>query len=154
VVGYGMNGQYEYTDKMDYPCPAIRYKDFTKDAKLQSLREKEKSDWKKLSLADKKALYRASFCRTYAELGAPTGEWKSVVAGVLAGLTLAAWMFLLIKKFVMPPLPYTCEPEYKHKQLEAMIKWRANPIEGISSKWDYDKNDWKEVPASGFSFWK
>ena len=45
---------------------------------IAKLREKERGDWKKLTLEEKKALYRASFCQTLAEVEAPTGEWKSV----------------------------------------------------------------------------
>ena len=45
---------------------------------LQALREKEKGDWKKLTLEEKKTLYRASFCQTFAEMEAGDGDWKGV----------------------------------------------------------------------------
>ena len=35
---------------------------------ILKLREKEKGDWKKLTIAEKKVLYRASFCQTIAEV--------------------------------------------------------------------------------------
>lgn len=28
-------------------------------------------------------------------------------------------------------------------QLKRMIDLRANPVQGISSQWDYEKGDWK-----------
>lgn len=63
---------------------------------FQSLREKEKGDWKKLTLEEKKALYRTSFCKTFAEIKAPTGEWKmSIGAAMIAismGIMFTAWM--------------------------------------------------------------
>ena len=66
---------------------------------LQKLREKEKGDWKKLTMEEKKALYRASFCLTFAEMEAPNGEWRFILATGLAGLTVSIWMFILLKKF-------------------------------------------------------
>jgi len=53
VVGFGMNGEYSYIDALDHPCPAIRFKEDTPE--IAKLREKEKGDWKKLSMEDKKA---------------------------------------------------------------------------------------------------
>ena len=35
---------------------------------ILKLREKEKGDWKKLTIAEKKQLYRASYCQTMAEV--------------------------------------------------------------------------------------
>lgn len=87
VVGYGVNGMPVYVDRVDYPMPAIRFKENTKE--ILALREKEKGDWNKLSLHEKKALYRASFCQTFAEIKAPTGEWKPCVSGVLVASSLA-----------------------------------------------------------------
>lgn len=66
---------------------------------LQALREKEKGDWKKLSIEEKKALYRASFCQTFSEMQAPTGEWKSIVGIALVVCSLGVWMFMALKYF-------------------------------------------------------
>lgn len=56
---------------------------------LQALREKEKGDWKKMSVHEKKALYRSSFCQTFAEFQAPTGDWKLCIAGIFVASSLA-----------------------------------------------------------------
>lgn len=56
IVGYGMNGQPMYFDRADFPLPGVRFRVDTPD--IKALREKEKGDWKKLSVAEKKALYR------------------------------------------------------------------------------------------------
>ena len=53
VVGFGVNGGYMYVDRVDYPMPAIRFKENTPES--NALREKEKGDWKKLTLDEKKA---------------------------------------------------------------------------------------------------
>lgn len=118
VVGFGMNGQPNYLDRVDFPMPAIRYKEVTPEIQViveharseafcvwlttlsnsvQVLREKEKGDWRKLTIEEKKALYRASFCQTFAEIKAPTGEWKAILGYSLIGVSLACWIFIWMK---------------------------------------------------------
>ena len=50
-------------------------------------------------MEEKKALYRASFGQTFAEIKAPSGEWKSVLGLSLVAASLAVWMFIWLKKF-------------------------------------------------------
>ncbi|XP_046740044.1 cytochrome c oxidase subunit 4 isoform 1, mitochondrial-like [Diprion similis] len=132
VVCYGVNGDPNYIDRVDYPMPAIRFREPTAD--IQALREKERGDWKKLSIDEKKALYRASFCQTFAEINAPTGEWKSIVGWALFGSSLALWMFMYLRKYVYPPLPITLDEEHQLGQLERIKKLDMNPIDGINSR--------------------
>ncbi|KAG5880640.1 hypothetical protein JTB14_015617 [Gonioctena quinquepunctata] len=134
--------RYEQLRSQDFPMPAIRWKESTPD--VVALREKEKGDWKNLSVEEKKALYRASFCQTFAEFKAPTGEWKSVLGIGLTLMSGALWIFYFLKTFVYSPLPITFSPEYREAQLRRIIDLQANPIQGISSKWDYEKDDWKK----------
>jgi cytochrome c oxidase subunit 4 len=142
VVGFGVNGDYSYFDRMDYPFPSIRFKEIGTD--MAALKAKENGCWKQLTLEEKKKLYRTSFRQTFAEMKAPTGEWKSVLAGVLTMMASTLWIYVLIKKFVYGPMPESTSAENKRKQLEHYIRLRIDPIEGISSKWDYEKNQWKE----------
>jgi len=37
----------------------------------------------------------------------------------------------------------TLSLEYRQAQLKRMIDLRVDPIDGLSSKWDYEKNTWK-----------
>ena len=53
VVGYGTNGSYEYFDRMDFPYPSIRFREVKGD--LIPIKEKEKGDWKNLTIEEKKA---------------------------------------------------------------------------------------------------
>lgn len=99
VVGYGWNGLPIYHDRVDYPMPAIRWKENTSDVK--ALREKEKGDWKKLSMQEKKALYRASFRQTFSEIKAPTGEWKMAIGAALIAASLAMWIAMWMKVYGM-----------------------------------------------------
>jgi cytochrome c oxidase subunit 4 len=126
------------------------------------LKEKEKGDWSKLTIEEKKALYRASFCQTFAEMKAPTGEWKSLLGFTLIGCSFAMWIYIWMKKFgiyfmisdfqkklihnfvVYAPLPDTFSPEKQQAQLERMLNMQIGPIEGLASKYDYEKGRWKE----------
>merc|ERR1711874_242574 len=141
VVGYGHNGQATYWDRSEFPAPAIRFKEDTQE--VLQLREKEKGDWKSLSLDEKKQLYRASFCQTYSEMNAPTGEWKSMVAAILFGLTATGWVMYFMKKVVYPPPPRTITREWQEAQLQRMLDQGQGAIQGVSAKWDYDKLEWK-----------
>ncbi|XP_056642916.1 cytochrome c oxidase subunit 4 isoform 1, mitochondrial-like [Diorhabda carinulata] len=142
IVGYGFNGEPSYADRADFPLPAIRWKEPNSD--ILALREKEKGDWKNLSIEEKKALYRASFCQTFAEFKAPTGEWKSVIGLGLVILSGAFWLFYFYKVFVYSPLPASFNKENREAQFRRMIDLQVNPVQGLASKWDYEKDDWKK----------
>jgi len=143
VVGYGANGELTYIDSVMHPFPAIRFKEDAGD--ISMLREKEKGDWKKLTLEEKKVLYRASFCQTLAEVEAPTGEWKSILGIMLVGLSLGFWGFLFIAFNAYAPMPDTIVNEEKVKaQIDRMIALRVNPVEGLTSNYDYEKGEWKK----------
>ncbi|XP_055372156.1 cytochrome c oxidase subunit 4 isoform 1, mitochondrial [Condylostylus longicornis] len=141
IVGHGWNGTACYADRVDYPMPAIRFKETTKE--IANLREKEKGDWKKLTLDEKKALYRASFCQTFAELKAPTGEWKMHLGVGLMFASAAVIVCILMNTFVYSEMPVTFDEEHQKAQLKRIIDLEMNPILGLTSKWDYQNNKWK-----------
>ena len=94
---------------------------------------------------EKKALYRASFCQTLAEVEAPTGEWKSIIGMTLVGVSIGIWGYLWMKAYVYNTLPETITDEEKQKaQIDRMIALRVNPVEGLTSNYDYEKGRWKE----------
>lgn len=45
---------------------------------------------------------------------------------------------------VYPPMPCTMTPEHQSKMLETMIHLRVDPVTGLTSKYDYANNRWKE----------
>jgi len=141
IVGFGFNGNPNYLDHEAYPCPAVRFRENTDD--VLALREKEKGDWKSLSLEDKKALYRASFCKTFAEMKAPTGNWKKIISIVLFGFSLTGWTMIFMRTQVYPPKPHTITREWMEANLEMMVKQGQGPITGAASMFDYEKKDWK-----------
>ena len=127
------------------------------------MREKEKGDWKKLSVQEKKALYRASFCQTFSEMKYPTGEWKQHIGVALIAASLAIYVSLLMGIFgnlkhfikvlkrlhnfllisVYDEDPITFDEEHQKAQLKRMLDLEVNPITGLSSKWDYENKRWK-----------
>jgi len=142
MVGYGINGQPGYMDRVDFPMPSLRWKENTPD--VLALREKEKGDWRKLSVEEKKAIYRASFCQTFSEFTAPTGEWKSIVGNTLLLSAFGIWLYIFLKLFVYSPLPESFQEDSRRAQLRRMLDLQVNPIGGVSSLWDYEKDDWKK----------
>ncbi|KAH8420593.1 hypothetical protein KR009_011792 [Drosophila setifemur] len=141
VVGYGINGRPIYFDSPDCPFPAIRYREITPE--VCSVREKELGDWKKLGLDDKKMLYRHSFCQTYAEFQHFTPDWKLVVGIGLWCLAIGCLGTIITKAKVYPDPPETFDDVHRSAQLRRIIQLQINPITGISSKWCYERNQWK-----------
>jgi len=143
IVGYGTTGEANYMDNVMAPFPAIRFKEDS--GEIIALRVKEKGDWKKMTKEEKKVLYRASFCQTLVEVEAPTGEWKSVLGIILMGASIGMWGYMWMKGYVYGELPDTMTNEEKKKaQIERMIALRVNPIEGLTSNYDYEKGRWKD----------
>ena len=52
IVGHGITGDGIYEDHMAFPASAIRFKEPTEENAI--IRQKEKGDWKALSMTEKK----------------------------------------------------------------------------------------------------
>lgn len=145
VVGPSITGVESYYDRVDHPCPPIRFK--APSPEFDALREREKGEWKTMSIEDKKKLYRHSFCQTFKEIEAPTCEGWQIFGNVLMFLSVPILLYAIAKNTVFPPLPDSMSDEGKKRIVRWYIESRADPLDGgISSKWDYEKNQWKEKP--------
>ncbi|XP_045762752.1 cytochrome c oxidase subunit 4 isoform 1, mitochondrial-like [Maniola jurtina] len=142
IVGHGINGCANYKDDVLFPFPAVRFKEMTRD--ICALKEKEKGDWRMLCCEEKKALYRASFCQTFAEFQASTGLWKLILGYVFFITSFAFWGAMFFHYYVFEPLPSSFSKESQKAQLRRMLELRVNPIDGLSSHWDYDNDKWKD----------
>jgi len=144
IVGYGIRGDGTYEDHLAFPGCAIRFQE--PSSANAEIREKEKGDWKVMSIDEKKALYRYSFCQTYSEMNADrnTGEWKKDVGNTIAlfGVCCLGWIWM--KYFFSPPLDYKEEPAFRKLLQRRMLDEYYNPIFGTSHDWDYEKLCWKE----------
>lgn len=131
-----MSGEPSYFDRIDYWYPAIRYR--KEDDVITPIRAKEQSDWKNLSVDEKKLLYRYSYRQTLAEFEAPTGYWKAVLAlcfFIASCATLYATFLnhfgklfiiyacivIILKILVYPPLPPTFQNEWKETEMERLL---------------------------------
>ncbi|XP_041976885.1 transmembrane protease serine 11E-like [Aricia agestis] len=141
VVGFGINGSANYKDDPHFPFPAVRFKENTED--ICALREKEKGDWKLLTCAEKRALYRASFCQTFAEFQHPTGQWKFILGWALFLSSYCFWSAMFYHCYVYEKLPLSFCKESREAQLRRMLDLHVNPVDGLSSKWDYEQDCWK-----------
>ncbi|KAL7288031.1 hypothetical protein TKK_0017827 [Trichogramma kaykai] len=130
IVSHGCNGLAIYNDDENYPFPAIRYKE--PDPDIAALREKERGDWRDLSIEEKKCLYRASFCQTFAEFAyAPDTHWKSTVGSVLIGLACSLWLFMYYLDHIVNPLPDSFRPEARIAQYNRMVDLNIAPFQKI-----------------------
>ncbi|XP_033009740.1 cytochrome c oxidase subunit 4 isoform 1, mitochondrial [Lacerta agilis] len=132
-----------YYDKRSFPLPDTSFcKEL--DTSQKALKEKEKGSWKQLSNEEKVALYRIKFHQSYAEMTKPSNEWKTVLGGIFFFIGCTALIVWWQRVHVYPPKPHTLTEEWKAKQIKRMLDMRMNPVDGFSSKWDYDKNEWKK----------
>jgi len=144
IVGWGQTGVENYIDREDKPYPAIRWKEPHAPG-VPELRQKELGDWKLMTLEEKKELYRASFCQTLVEyMSNDKGRWKKVLGIVFIGLGVSLWFWFWNQLYCKGNLPNSLDREGMLLRLKYEIASRFNPIQGISSKWDYEKDQWKE----------
>merc|ERR1712241_246894 len=142
IVGFGINGHPSYFDQPLHPMPAVRWAEDT--AEIAALREKAKGDWSALSVEEKKKLYRADFRSSISETVAPNGEWKFTLGFVLGLFGAGCWLYLFVRSQIYNyPLPVSASLDHQGKMAERMIAEGQGKIYGISSKWDYEKGQWR-----------
>ncbi|CAH0551521.1 unnamed protein product [Brassicogethes aeneus] len=142
VVGYGINGQPVYFDMSSFPFPAIRYKEPTRE--VQALLEKQKCDWRLLTIEEKRELYRINFCRTFSEFQASTSEWMEVVGYGLIMVSLGVWIWIFLRLIIDHEVPKSYRDDWILEQNRRKLNIRHEPILGFSSYYDYKKKDWKK----------
>ncbi|CAO2609714.1 Cytochrome c oxidase subunit 4 isoform 1, mitochondrial [Lemmus lemmus] len=112
-----------YVDRRDYPLPDVAHvKQLS--ASQKALKEKEKADWSSLSRDEK--------------------VQKTVVGLAMFFIGFTALVLIWEKHYVYGPIPHTFDRDWVAMQTKRMLDMKANPIQGFSAKWDYDKNEWKK----------
>ncbi|XP_069822421.1 cytochrome c oxidase subunit 4 isoform 1, mitochondrial [Dendropsophus ebraccatus] len=133
----------KYHDNRSVPLPEVSYvADLTSD--LKALKEKEKGAWASLSAQEKLQLYHIKFNQTYADMNKGSNEWKTALGGIFIFIGFTAFIIVWQRKYVFGELPHTLSEDWKAMEYKRMLDMRINPIEGFSSKWDYEKNEWKK----------
>ncbi|KAL7058686.1 hypothetical protein AAHC03_012864 [Spirometra sp. Aus1] len=133
VVGYGRNGTLQYLDDLHFPYPSIRFRPQTDE--IEVLQQKEKGDWRQLSIDEKKNLYRHSFRMTFAEVQAPHPRWKLAIAWATFIMSGAMLYFCFMKCVVLdlPSCSYA-QKDYKDALLYRRLYSRDGPIDGLFSR--------------------
>eukprot|EP00079_Xenopus_tropicalis_P024029 XP_012816549.1 PREDICTED: cytochrome c oxidase subunit 4 isoform 1, mitochondrial isoform X1 [Xenopus tropicalis] len=132
-----------YVDRRNVPLPDIAFVE-TLSSEQKALKEKEKGTWASLSAKEKLELYRIKFQESYSEMNQGSSEWKTILGGTLFFIGFTAFVILWQRKYVYGDVPHTFSDDWVAKQAKRMLDMRINPIQGFSSKWDYDKNEWKK----------
>ncbi|MEE6500384.1 hypothetical protein FKM82_003762 [Ascaphus truei] len=132
-----------YIDNRDSPLPDIAYIQ-SLSPEQKALKEKEKGSWCSLKANDKLELYRIAFNDSYAEMMKGSSEWKTVIGGIFFFIGFTAFIILWQRKYVFGEVPHTLSEDWVAMQTKRMLDMRVGPVEGFSSKWDYDKNEWKK----------
>ncbi|XP_072270377.1 cytochrome c oxidase subunit 4 isoform 2, mitochondrial isoform X2 [Pyxicephalus adspersus] len=132
-----------YLDNRTLPLPDVPFRASLTSQEL-SLKDKEQGPWNQLSQEEKISLYRIKFNNTYAEMNKPTNEWKSVLGGILFFFGITGLIVWWQRVHVFPELPHTLEKDWQAMQVKRMLDMRMGPIQGFSSHWDYEKNQWKK----------
>uniref|UniRef100_A0A096N1V5 Cytochrome c oxidase subunit 4 n=2 Tax=Papio anubis TaxID=9555 RepID=A0A096N1V5_PAPAN len=132
-----------YVDRRDYPLPDVAHVKHL-SASQKALKEKEKASWSSLSMDEKVELYRIKFKESFAEMNRRSNEWKTVVGTAMFFFGITALIIMWEKRYVYGPLPQTFDKEWVAMQTKRMLDMKVNPIQGLASKWDYEKNEWKK----------
>ena len=45
---------------------------------------------------------------------------------------------------VFPKKPITLTDEWKAQQLQRILDMKGNPVQGLASRWDYERKEWKK----------
>lgn len=45
---------------------------------------------------------------------------------------------------VFPEKPVTLTDEWKARQLQRILDMKGNPVQGLASRWDYEKKEWRK----------
>ncbi|XP_012521236.1 PREDICTED: cytochrome c oxidase subunit 4 isoform 2, mitochondrial [Propithecus coquereli] len=114
------------------------------NAEQRALKEKEKGSWTQLSHAEKVALYRLQFHETFAEMNRRSNEWKTVMGCVFFFFGFAALVIWWQRVYMFPEKPITLTDEWRAQQLQRILDMKANPVQGLASRWDYEKKQWKK----------
>ncbi|XP_067410089.1 cytochrome c oxidase subunit 4 isoform 2, mitochondrial [Emydura macquarii macquarii] len=130
-------------DRRTYPLPAVPRRE-EPGAGQKALKEKEKGSWKQLSREEKVALYHLQFRQPFAETNRPSSPWKTALGGTFACFGLTGLIVWWQHVYGCRPTPHSLTEEWKAMELKRMLEMRMNPSQGLSAKWDQEKEEWKK----------
>nr|XP_019827772.1 PREDICTED: cytochrome c oxidase subunit 4 isoform 2, mitochondrial isoform X3 [Bos indicus] len=132
-----------YHAQRSYPMPEEPFC-MELNAEQRALKEKEKGSWTQLSHAEKVALYRLQFHQTFAEMNRRSNEWKTVMGCVFFFCGFTGLLIWWQRVYVFRKKPITLTDEWKAQQLQRILDMKGNPVQGLASRWDYERKEWKK----------
>ncbi|RPB22569.1 cytochrome c oxidase subunit IV [Terfezia boudieri ATCC MYA-4762] len=97
------------------------------------LRDRMKTNWSELTLAEKKASYWIAFGPHGPRALPPPGETKKILLYTLAGVGASFVLFYGIRQFARPP-PKTMSREWQEKTNEYLKEQKVEPITGFAAE--------------------
>lgn len=137
------NINYDFFETPYNPLPLVP-RTIGFDGEMKVLKEKEKGDWKNLSLEERMDLYNMYFSKSMADMNRETDEHKSVYGAVAILMGFGFFMYWFTNKFVLPPPPRSTDPEWCYASIKRQLQLHSDPITGYASMWDYENNCWKK----------
>ncbi|XP_003390084.1 PREDICTED: cytochrome c oxidase subunit 4 isoform 1, mitochondrial-like [Amphimedon queenslandica] len=103
---------------------------------LKAAYDKSCGHWSKLSKEETVMLYRATFPQSFKELkDAEKGYGPKVFAGTTLAIIIGVILAEFFKRTIGPEVPHTLDnPQWEEDTRKKLIRQKANPIEGISSR--------------------
>ncbi|XP_076812316.1 cytochrome c oxidase subunit 4 isoform 1, mitochondrial-like [Clavelina lepadiformis] len=143
-VGEDPNINMDFHESLITPLPVFP-RTIGFEGELKTLKEKEKGDWKSLSAEEQMDLYNMYFSMSMADMCREKDDWKSVLGVVSLVVAFSLWLHYFLHTQLLQPYPESCtNPEWAHEVIKKQIQFRANPITGYASMWDYENNCWKK----------
>ncbi|XP_042085913.1 uncharacterized protein LOC101102327 isoform X4 [Ovis aries] len=89
-------------------------------------------------------VYRLQFHETFAEMNRRSNEWKTVMGCVFFFCGFTGLLIWWQRVYVFPKKPITLTDEWKAQQLQRTLDMKGNPVQGLASRWDYERKEWKK----------
>nr|XP_020771600.1 cytochrome c oxidase subunit 4 isoform 2, mitochondrial isoform X2 [Odocoileus virginianus texanus] len=68
------------------------------------------------------------------------GSWTQLSHAEKVARLLIWWQ----RVYVFPKKPITLTDEWKAQQLQRILDMKGNPVQGLASRWDYERKEWKK----------
>uniref|UniRef100_A0A4W2EHZ6 Cytochrome c oxidase subunit 4 n=1 Tax=Bos indicus x Bos taurus TaxID=30522 RepID=A0A4W2EHZ6_BOBOX len=89
-------------------------------------------------------VYRLQFHQTFAEMNRRSNEWKTVMGCVFFFCGFTGLLIWWQRVYVFRKKPITLTDEWKAQQLQRILDMKGNPVQGLASRWDYERKEWKK----------
>ncbi|XP_059978728.1 uncharacterized protein LOC132504952 isoform X4 [Lagenorhynchus albirostris] len=89
-------------------------------------------------------VYRLQFHETFTEMNRRSNEWKTVMGCVFFFFGFTGLLIWWQRVYVFPKKPITLMDEWKAQQLQRILDMKGNPVQGLASRWDYERKEWKK----------